>query len=97
MKVGHLEERYQEWAHQPIVSKEGPRFFANDTMEVMHLVFYTTADFVTDLLYAFFLTNLYAKFECPVVNTHEMVGRASHLASCCLLVVSQVHPDGSCH
>nr|BAK07445.1 predicted protein [Hordeum vulgare subsp. vulgare] len=34
-QVGHLEEHYQEWVHQPIVSKEGPRFFANDTMEFL--------------------------------------------------------------
>ncbi|KAI3466890.1 hypothetical protein Pfo_023553 [Paulownia fortunei] len=26
-QVGHLGEDYQEWFHQPIVSKEGPRFF----------------------------------------------------------------------
>ncbi|KAI5003348.1 hypothetical protein ZWY2020_030508 [Hordeum vulgare] len=34
-QVGPLEEHYQEWVHQPIVSKEGPRFFANDTMEFL--------------------------------------------------------------
>lgn len=33
-QVGHLEEQYQEWVHQPIVSKEGPRFFENDVLEV---------------------------------------------------------------
>ena len=33
-QVGHLEEQYQDWVHQPIVSKEGPRFFANDVLEV---------------------------------------------------------------
>ncbi|KAK3019360.1 hypothetical protein RJ639_004334 [Escallonia herrerae] len=26
-QVGYLGEAYQEWVHQPIVSKEGPRFF----------------------------------------------------------------------
>ena len=34
-QVGHLEEHYQEWVHQPVVSKEGPHFFANDTMEFL--------------------------------------------------------------
>ncbi|KAJ3670041.1 hypothetical protein LUZ60_010365 [Juncus effusus] len=34
-QVGHLGERYQEWVHQPIVSKEGPRFFANNTIEFL--------------------------------------------------------------
>ncbi|KAL0352775.1 UNVERIFIED_CONTAM: Dihydroceramide fatty acyl 2-hydroxylase FAH1 [Sesamum angustifolium] len=29
-QVGHLGEDYQEWVHQPIVSKEGPRFFESD-------------------------------------------------------------------
>ncbi|CAL9113816.1 dihydroceramide fatty acyl 2-hydroxylase FAH1 [Musa acuminata AAA Group] len=34
-QVGHLGEAYQEWVHQPIVSKEGPRFFANDLLEFL--------------------------------------------------------------
>ncbi|XP_015690238.1 dihydroceramide fatty acyl 2-hydroxylase FAH1-like isoform X2 [Oryza brachyantha] len=34
-QVGHLEERYQEWVHQPIVSKEGPRFFGNNVLEFL--------------------------------------------------------------
>ncbi|PON50316.1 Fatty acid hydroxylase [Parasponia andersonii] len=33
-QVGHLGEAYDEWVHQPIVSKEGPRFFANDICEL---------------------------------------------------------------
>jgi dihydroceramide fatty acyl 2-hydroxylase len=33
-QVGHLGEAYQEWVHQPIVSKEGPRFFESDFWEV---------------------------------------------------------------
>ncbi|XP_047324628.1 dihydroceramide fatty acyl 2-hydroxylase FAH1-like [Impatiens glandulifera] len=36
-QVGHLEEEYQEWVHQPIVSKEGPRFFENDILEFLTL------------------------------------------------------------
>lgn len=34
-QVGHLGEAYSEWVHQPIVSKEGPRFFANDFCELL--------------------------------------------------------------
>ncbi|KAI0503486.1 hypothetical protein KFK09_014420 [Dendrobium nobile] len=34
-QVGHLGEAYQEWVHQPIVSKEGPRFFKNDFLELL--------------------------------------------------------------
>ncbi|GAB2214001.1 hypothetical protein Droror1_Dr00018331 [Drosera rotundifolia] len=34
-QVGHLGEDYQEWIHQPIVSKEGPRFFASDFWEFL--------------------------------------------------------------
>ncbi|KAL6643898.1 hypothetical protein ACP70R_018664 [Stipagrostis hirtigluma subsp. patula] len=34
-QVGHLEEQYQDWVHQPIVSKEGPRFFENDVLEFL--------------------------------------------------------------
>uniref|UniRef100_J3NF71 Methionine aminopeptidase 2 n=2 Tax=Oryza brachyantha TaxID=4533 RepID=J3NF71_ORYBR len=32
-QVGHLGDQYQEWVHQPIVSKEGPRLFGNDALE----------------------------------------------------------------
>lgn len=34
-QVGHLGEAYGEWVHQPIVSKEGPRLFANDLCELL--------------------------------------------------------------
>ncbi|XP_019711179.1 dihydroceramide fatty acyl 2-hydroxylase FAH1 isoform X2 [Elaeis guineensis] len=33
-QVGHLGEDYEEWVHQLIVTKEGPRFFANDFLEM---------------------------------------------------------------
>ncbi|CAA2962945.1 dihydroceramide fatty acyl 2-hydroxylase FAH1-like [Olea europaea subsp. europaea] len=36
-QVGHLGEAYQEWVHQPIVSKEGPRFFESDFWEFLTL------------------------------------------------------------
>uniref|UniRef100_A0A3Q7EWC5 Fatty acid hydroxylase domain-containing protein n=1 Tax=Solanum lycopersicum TaxID=4081 RepID=A0A3Q7EWC5_SOLLC len=32
-QVGHLGEAYQEWVHQPIVSKEGPQYFESDFWE----------------------------------------------------------------
>ncbi|CBI31057.3 dihydroceramide fatty acyl 2-hydroxylase FAH1 [Vitis vinifera] len=32
-QVGHLGEAYEEWVHQPIISKEGPRFFGSDILE----------------------------------------------------------------
>nr|POE82804.1 dihydroceramide fatty acyl 2-hydroxylase fah1 [Quercus suber] len=34
-QVGYLGESYQEWVHQPIVSKEGPRFFESDFWEFL--------------------------------------------------------------
>ncbi|KAG4946146.1 hypothetical protein JHK87_042153 [Glycine soja] len=34
-QVGHLGEAYEEWVHQPIVSKEGPRFFENEILEFL--------------------------------------------------------------
>ncbi|GAB2280867.1 cytochrome P450 [Dionaea muscipula] len=34
-QVGYLGEAYDEWVHQPIVSKAGPRFFANDLLECL--------------------------------------------------------------
>lgn len=32
-QVGHLGEDYQEWVHQPIVSKQSPRFFESNFCE----------------------------------------------------------------
>ncbi|GLU17517.1 hypothetical protein SLE2022_338800 [Rubroshorea leprosula] len=34
-QVGHLGEAYDKWVHQPIISKEGPRFFCNDFCELL--------------------------------------------------------------
>ncbi|GAB4830117.1 cytochrome P450 [Ancistrocladus abbreviatus] len=34
-QVGHLGEAYDEWVHQPIVSRTGPRFFSNDILECL--------------------------------------------------------------
>lgn len=34
-QVGHLGERYDEWVHQPIVSKVGPRLFESDFFEML--------------------------------------------------------------
>lgn len=34
-QVGHLGEAYQEWVHQPIVTKQSPRFFENDFCEFL--------------------------------------------------------------
>nr|GLL30083.1 dihydroceramide fatty acyl 2-hydroxylase FAH1-like [Ipomoea trifida] len=34
-QVGHLGESYQEWVHQPIPSREGPRFFESDFWEFL--------------------------------------------------------------
>ncbi|GBG81839.1 hypothetical protein CBR_g34020 [Chara braunii] len=32
-QVGHLKERYEEWLHKPILTKEGPRLFENGFCE----------------------------------------------------------------
>ncbi|XP_042386580.1 dihydroceramide fatty acyl 2-hydroxylase FAH1-like, partial [Zingiber officinale] len=34
-QVGRLGDAYQEWVHQPIISREGPRFFANNVLEFL--------------------------------------------------------------
>lgn len=33
-QVGHLGDRYDAWVHDPIVSKQGPRLFESDLMEM---------------------------------------------------------------
>lgn len=86
-QVGHLEEQYQDWVHQPIVSKEGPRFFANDVLEV-------------NILFLFALHLFEIRTSCSdewlisVLNTYEMVGSSSHLVACCLLVPEYIDPNG---
>eukprot|EP00897_Mesotaenium_endlicherianum_P009154 jgi/Mesen1/8267/ME000448S07424 len=32
-QVGHLGDRYEEWVHQPVVTRESPRFFESDFCE----------------------------------------------------------------
>ncbi|KAI8568530.1 hypothetical protein RHMOL_Rhmol02G0208000 [Rhododendron molle] len=39
-QVGHLGEDYQEWVHQPIASKEGPRFFESNFWEWLYSYIY---------------------------------------------------------
>ncbi|KAK8977596.1 hypothetical protein V6N11_013381 [Hibiscus sabdariffa] len=34
LQVGHLGDAYQEWAHQPVLTEESPRFFESDFMEM---------------------------------------------------------------
>ncbi|XP_047332919.1 dihydroceramide fatty acyl 2-hydroxylase FAH1-like [Impatiens glandulifera] len=36
-QIGHLGEAYDKWVHQPIVTKEGPRFFENQVLELLTL------------------------------------------------------------
>ena len=85
MKVGHLEERYQEWVHQPIVSKEGPRFFGNDVLEVTHSIV---------LISHGVLVHTNKLFGCPVLDSHKVVGCANYMAACCLLHVREIYFDG---
>ncbi|XP_009622088.1 dihydroceramide fatty acyl 2-hydroxylase FAH2-like [Nicotiana tomentosiformis] len=34
-QVGHLGDAYEEWVHQPIITKESPKFFANGLLEFL--------------------------------------------------------------
>ncbi|XP_049383949.1 dihydroceramide fatty acyl 2-hydroxylase FAH1-like [Solanum stenotomum] len=34
-QVGHLGDSYEEWVHQPIISKGSPKFFENDILELL--------------------------------------------------------------
>ncbi|KAL9329082.1 hypothetical protein ACSQ67_004085 [Phaseolus vulgaris] len=45
-QVGHLGEDYDEWVHEPIVSKEGPRFFQSDFLEVSLLNMWLLSSFL---------------------------------------------------
>lgn len=87
LQVGHLEEQYQDWVHQPIVSKEGPRFFANDVLEVK--IQFSFA------LHLFEFRTLFSdEWFISVLNTYEMVGSSSYLVACCLLLPEYIDPNG---
>jgi len=87
-QVGHLEEQYQEWVHQPVVSKEGPRFFENGVLEVN--IFYLLHCIASTTLKAVFWWVVYGS----VLDMHEMVGSSSYLVACRLLVPEYFYPDG---
>ncbi|KDP34618.1 hypothetical protein JCGZ_11141 [Jatropha curcas] len=36
-QVGYLGEHYDGWVHQPIITKESPRFFQSEILEFWHL------------------------------------------------------------
>jgi hypothetical protein len=44
-QVGHLGEDYDKWVHQPIMGKEGPRFFHSSILEVPTLPYPTYIKF----------------------------------------------------
>lgn len=100
-QVGHLGEEYQEWVHQPIVSKEGPRFFESDFWEVWQsLLVFKRIWFPPNVWEVIEITcrwlTKYFLFECKIVlDSHGLVGDSFHLAAGCLLVHINVLQDGS--
>ncbi|RWW17299.1 hypothetical protein BHE74_00003603, partial [Ensete ventricosum] len=68
--VGHLGEAYQEWVHQPIASKEGPRLFANDLLEFWNLVKLIATPSTTPALFGGGLLG-YVVYDCTHYYLHH--------------------------
>ncbi|KAK7260415.1 hypothetical protein RIF29_26439 [Crotalaria pallida] len=74
-QVGHLGEAYDEWVHQPIVSKEGPRFFESDFLEF----FTRTVWWVIPIIWVpvaslFISTSVQMGLACPQVALFVVIG-----------------------
>ncbi|KAK8675934.1 hypothetical protein V6N13_033993 [Hibiscus sabdariffa] len=93
-QVGHLGEAYEKWVNQPIVSKDGPRFFANDFCEVLILAFpfkrftNTECPMTSFIIFLPFLTR-------TALDTYEMVGDPTSLATSSMLACLCLHPKRS--
>lgn len=88
LKVGHLGEDYEEWVHQPIVSKEGPRFFESDFWEVLLLDSSRVHDDFHHIL-------LICDCSWTVLDAKWLVGNSPSLAPCCFLVALKFCSFGS--
>lgn len=88
VQVGHLGEAYQEWAHQPIVSKEGPRFFQNNVLEVFIM------SCMSICLWSIVSSDKLT-IQLPVLNKDRMVGCSSYLAASCVLFCEYVCQHGA--
>ncbi|WZY81796.1 hypothetical protein YC2023_028180 [Brassica napus] len=91
--VGHLGEAYEEWVHQPIVTKEGPRFFHSDFWEVHKflspfLFSNRQCQQASDLHY---LDTLAME---TVLDPYKMVGDSCNLVASGMLVHLQVSKHG---
>ena len=93
LQVGHLGEAYEEWVHQPIVTKEGPRFFHSDFWEVHKflspfLFSNRQCQQASDLHY---LDTLAME---TVLDPYKMVGDSCNLVASGMLVHLQVSKHG---
>ncbi|XP_019447732.1 PREDICTED: dihydroceramide fatty acyl 2-hydroxylase FAH1-like isoform X1 [Lupinus angustifolius] len=74
-QVGHLGEAYDDWVHQPIVSKEGPRFFESNILEF----FTRTVWWVIPLVWVpvaswFISSSVQMGLDCPQVASSVVIG-----------------------
>ncbi|KAK1555346.1 hypothetical protein Q3G72_025188 [Acer saccharum] len=69
-QVGHLGKAYDDWVHQPTVSKEGPQFFANDFLELWNLFKLLTPPSITPALFGGTLLG-YVMYDCTHYYLHH--------------------------
>ncbi|KEH37077.1 fatty acid 2-hydroxylase-like protein [Medicago truncatula] len=74
-QVGHLGEAYEEWVHQPIVSKEGPRFFQNEVLESLTLTVWWAIPVIWLPVVCWFVYNsIQMGLSCPHIALMVVLG-----------------------
>ncbi|CAJ2657905.1 unnamed protein product [Trifolium pratense] len=74
-QVGHLGEAYEEWVHQPIVSKEGPRFFQNEVLEFLTLTVWWAIPVIWLPVVCWFVYNsIQMGLSCPHIAMMVVLG-----------------------
>ncbi|XP_058723626.1 dihydroceramide fatty acyl 2-hydroxylase FAH1-like [Vicia villosa] len=74
-QVGHLGEAYEEWVHQPIVSKEGPRFFQNEVLEFLTLTVWWAIPVIWLPVVCWFVYNsVQMGLSCPHIALMVVLG-----------------------
>jgi len=74
-QVGHLGEAYDDWVHQPIVSKEGPRFFESNILEFFTRTVWWVIPIVWVPVASWFISNsVRMGLACPRVALLVVIG-----------------------
>ena len=105
LQVGHLGETYEEWVHQPIVTKKGPRFFHSDFWEVYKSLSFFNSTYLNNwqclikkkkLAMSISLWSPFCNIFAmeTVLDSYSLVGGSCHLVASFSLVHLHVGKQG---